>query len=188
MHVCIHHYTKLLFFKVVRNGFSLLLPKNETHSPTTPSKTWLLPIFFPNLITFFCPKCSMLKSLLVPWTCQAFPCFSILHMLFSVSFLHTNLSLHIQLPSHILSQLKCPLKFFPSSFQLKKSHILRESVFPSQYLSQLIMILFYFLMSLSSHSKFIKAKIYIFLTTVYALNTVPSWYNKSSISVFWNIN
>ena len=112
MHICIHHYTNAS--PLQSSKWILIALKNETHSPTAPSKTWLLPIFLsPNLTTLLCPECSLLPSLhLVPWTCQAFPCFCILHMQLSISFFHCPLPFYMLLPSSIfVSQLKCSSYF-----------------------------------------------------------------------------
>ena len=122
MHICIHHHTKASLLQ--SSKWILIALKNETHSPTTPSKTWLLPNFF-----FFSSKShhfplpKMLPSLyLVPWACQAFPCFRILHMQLSASFLHCPLPFHIQLPSSFfVSQLKCSSSFLHFPVE-KKSH------------------------------------------------------------------
>lgn len=129
MHVCIHHYTKA---SLLQSGKWILIAlKNETHSPTAPSKTWLLPIFFSKSHHFLLPK--MLYAPKSLPSSLNMPSLSLLQY-----FAHAVFCFIPSLPSPspytapfliFCLNLNAPLKFFPSSFQLKKSHILRESVF-----------------------------------------------------------
>lgn len=188
MHVCIHHYTKA---SLLQSGKWILIAlKNETHSPTAPSKTWLLPIFF-----FFSksPHFLLPKILYAPKSLPSslnMPSLSLLQY-----FAHAVVCFIPSLPSPFpytapflifCLNLNAPLKFFPSSFQVKKNHILRESFF---FFTILISAYndFVSLLCLCHHTQSsIKAR-NIYLSHYYILNSKHhAWlvHNKSSISVF----
>ena len=186
MHICIHHYTNAS--PLQSSKWILIALKNETHSPTAPSKTWLLPIFLsPNLTTLLCPECSLLPSLhLVPEHAKPSlasvfcTCSCLFH-----SFTALSLSICCFLPQFLCLNLNAP----PISF-----------IFPIEKKSHSRSIIFFsFTILISAYNDFVSSLCLchytvrsvkarnIYLSHYYILNSKRhAWlvHNKSSISVF----